>query len=246
MELFLDPDDGRGLSAQLYDQLREAIAAGRLQPGDRLPSTRAVAAGLGVARATVADAYYRLVAEGHVEGRAGGGTVVSAMPEPAAAPLPGRADRGPVPVPAAAAVRPYGVAAAAARFDFRPGSIDPALFPTAAWRRGMLRALDHLPAGYGDPAGSPALRDALASWVARSRGVRATAGEVMVTSGAGHAVDLIARVLVPPGSVVAVEDPGYPPLSELLRSHGLNVVGVPVDDQGTWSRPSRRRRAWCT
>lgn len=231
MELFLDPTDERGLTVQLYDQVREAILAGRIRPGDRLDASRRVARELGVARSTVAEAYYRLGAEGYITGRAGGGSVVS--PVPVTAPDgPRRTSAHLVPVPGVAAVRPYGVQGAPARFDFRPGSLDPALFPTADWRRSMLRALDHPAGSYGDPAGSPALREALAGWVARSRGVQASAEEVFVTSGTGHAVDLVARVLVPPGSVVAVEEPGYPPVVELLRSHGFDVVGVPVDAEG--------------
>lgn len=231
MELFIDPVDRRGLTVQLYDQLREAILEGRIRPGDRLASTRRVAAELGVARSTVAEAYYRLGAEGYIEGRAGGGSVVTPIPTTPSGP---RVDLTRlVPVPAAAAIRPYAEnAGSSAKYDFRPGSLDPALFPTADWRRSMLRSLDHPAGSYGDPAGSPVLRDALAHWVTRSRGVRATADEVFVTSGAGHAVDMIARVLVPPGSVVAVEDPGYPPVIELLRSHGLRVVGIPVDEEG--------------
>ncbi len=248
MELFLDRSDERGLTAQLYDQLREAIVAGQIRPGDRLRATRRVAAELGVARSTVAEAYYRLGAEGYITGRAGGGSVVSPVPvSPPDGPRRTRAHL--VPVPAAAAVRPYGERPVApVVYDFRPGTLDPALFPTADWRRSMLRALDHPAGSYGDPAGSPALRAALAHWVARSRGVRATADEVFVTSGAGHAVDLIARVLVPPGSVVAVEEPGYPPVVELLRSHGLEVVGVPVDAEGIVvdALPARARLVYVT
>jgi GntR family transcriptional regulator/MocR family aminotransferase len=232
MELFIDPRDERGMTVQLYDQLREAILAGRIRPGDRLDATRRVAAELGVARSTVAEAYYRLGAEGYITGRAGGGSVVS--PVPATTPDGPRRTRAHLaPVPSAAAVRPYGEPERPpAVFDFRPGTLDPRLFPIADWRRCMLRALDHPAGSYGDPAGSPALREALARWVTRSRGVRAAAEEVFVTSGAGHAVDLIARVLVPSGSVVAVEEPGYPPVVELLRNHGFEVVGVPVDDEG--------------
>nr|WP_300145195.1 PLP-dependent aminotransferase family protein [Propionicimonas sp.] len=247
MELFLDRTDERSLTAQLYDQLHEAILAGRIRPGDRLRATRRVADELGVARSTVAEAYYRLGAEGYITGRAGGGSVVSPVPVSPDGPRRTRARL--TPVPTAAAVRPYGERQGVpAAYDFRPGTLDPALFPTADWRRSMLRALDHPAGSYGDPAGSPALREALAHWVARSRGVRATADEVFVTSGAGHAVDLIARVLVPPASVVAVEEPGYPPVVELLRSHGLEVVGVPVDADGivVEALPARARLVYVT
>jgi GntR family transcriptional regulator/MocR family aminotransferase len=134
--------------------------------------------------------------------------------------------------PRAARIKPYGRPGLQARFDLRPGTLDPALFPVAEWRRCMLHALDRAPSHYGEPAGIPELRAGLANWSSRSRGVTATAEDVVVTSGAGHAVDLIARVLLDPGVVVAVEEPGYPPVVELLRAQGLNVVGVPVDNQG--------------
>jgi GntR family transcriptional regulator/MocR family aminotransferase len=230
MELFLDPDDSRSLSTQLYEQLRTAIVEGRLEPGARLTPSRTAAADLGIARATVTDAYGRLSAEGYVEGRSGGGSIVSAAP-------PRVHTR--VAVTALAAndrmttLAPYdSQPQAEARYECRPGRLDPALFPVAAWRRCVVRTLDRAPGQYGDPAGTPELRGMLANWVGRSRGVTATAEDVFVTSGAGHAVDLIARVMAEPGTTVAVEEPGYPPVVSALRSHGLRVAGVPVDDHG--------------
>jgi GntR family transcriptional regulator/MocR family aminotransferase len=100
----------------------------------------------------------------------------------------------------------------------------------------MLHALDRAPSHYGEPAGIPELRAGLTNWLSRSRGVAASADEVVITSGTGHAIDLIARVLLDPGAVVAVEEPGYPLVVELLRAQGLHVVGVPVDDQGIVGR----------
>jgi GntR family transcriptional regulator/MocR family aminotransferase len=231
MSLFIDPSDPRGRAVQVYEQLRDAIVEGRLAPGHRLAATRPAAAELGVSRSTITEAYARLVAEGYVEGRAGGGTVVSGAPQlPRRSPVPTTAL---APSARAARVTPYNAdPETRPGFDLRAGSIDPSLFPMTAWRRCLLRALDHWPGHYGDPAGEAELRAALAGWVTRSRGVRTSAAELIVTSGAGHAVDLVARVLVDPGGLVAVEEPGYPPVVELLRSHGLRVVGVPVDDHG--------------
>ncbi len=231
VELFIDPTDKRARSLQLYEQIRAAIVEDRLAAGDRLTPTRIAAADLGVSRSTVSEAYRRLVAEGYVEGHAGGGTVVSRMPPPAIRrPRKGTALR---PTARAAGIRSFGQPTGGPSIhDLRPGSVDPSLFPTTAWRRCLVRALDRPPGQYGDPLGAPELRSVLASWVNRSRGVTATGDEVVVTSGTGHGVDLVARVLVDPGAVVAVEEPGYPPVVELLRSHALQVAGVPVDGNG--------------
>ncbi|MEV6298956.1 PLP-dependent aminotransferase family protein [Actinoplanes sp. NPDC051861] len=230
MELFFDPDDDRSAIRQLYEQIRDAILDGRLTAGDRLLPTRGVAADLGLARSTITEAYGRLTAEGYVEGRAGGGSVVAerlvAYPDsemPAAL----------TPTPLAASLRAYDPAPEArARFDLRAGRVDAGLFPVAAWRRCQLAALRRAPGQYSDPAGSTALRTALAHWMAASRGVTVTPEQIVVTSGTSHAIDLVARVLLEPGDVVAVEEPGYPPVRELLRAHRLDVAGVPVDRHG--------------
>jgi GntR family transcriptional regulator/MocR family aminotransferase len=239
MELFLDPGDHRSLTVQLYDQLREAISDGRLTAGTRLQPTRAVAEDLGVARSTVTDAYERLTAEGYVEGRRGGGSIVQgtgASAGPAPGQAPDRARSALAPTAVAAAVRRYGSDPTAhARYDLTAGRVDTRLFPLVGWRRCTSRALTGLSDHYGhsgDPAGSLELRRALTQWIARSRGVAATPEQVVVTNGAGHAVDLMARVLLRPGDVAAVEEPGYPPVATLLRTFGVEVVGVPVDEHG--------------
>jgi len=108
--------------------------------------------------------------------------------------------------------------------------------------------LQAAPPGYGDPGGLPALRAALASWVARSRGVRATAEQVVVTAGAQGAFDLLARTLLGPGTTIAVENPGYPPARRAFRAAGTDVVGVPVDDDGIVVRriPARAKAVCVT
>jgi len=230
VELFLDLDDARPQKVQLYEQLRTAIVEGRLTPGDRLTPSRIVAADLRVSRATVTEAYGRLSAEGYIEGRSGGGSVVSAAPPQV---RPRHRAAALKPTRRAAGITPYALdPTEEAPFNCRPGHVDLALFPVAAWRRCVVRTLNRAPGQYGDPRGTPELRAALANWVARSRGVTATAEETVVTSGAGQAIDLVARVLADPGAAVAVEEPGYPPAVSLLRSQGLRVVGVPVDKHG--------------
>jgi GntR family transcriptional regulator / MocR family aminotransferase len=246
MELFVDPNDARPLTTQLYEQLRDAIVEGRLGPGDRLAPTRAVAADLGVSRSTVTEVYGRLVAEGYIDGRAGRGSTVASLTYPPVPPRPTPAVL--TPTARAAALHPYGHPERRATFDMRPGAVDPSLFPGREWRRAVLRALDRVTPHYDDPAGTAELRGALARWVTRSRGVTAAADEVVVTAGTGHAIDLVCRVLLNSGDVVAVEEPGYPPVTELLRSQGLTVVGVPVDHHGIVvdAIPRRARMVYVT
>jgi GntR family transcriptional regulator / MocR family aminotransferase len=232
---------GRGeLAGQIYRQLLDAILDGRLRPGERLPATRDFARGLDVSRNTVALAYERLGAEGYVTGRVGAGTYVCAEP-------PGPVRRQPRPrrAPGAEGLSPRPIwrtlplsataASTPPAYDFGVGIPDARLFPFQAWRRIIARELRPSTFGSGDysePQGHPGLRAAIARHIGVSRSVRAGADDVLVTHGAQQALDLIGRVLVEPGTVVAVEEPGYPPVRHLFASLGARVVGVPVDAEG--------------
>ncbi|MEU0558526.1 PLP-dependent aminotransferase family protein [Dactylosporangium sp. NPDC006015] len=219
---------GRGDQAtRIYRQVRDAILDGRLRAGERVPPSRELARDLAVSRNTVAVAYDRLVGDGFLEGRAGAGTFV-AMPPPASG-----SRRAPV-----GALRPSPrftfrerPSVAPARYDLRAGHPDGALFPLATWRRLLTRSLSASPV-YGEPAGLPALRAAIARSVGLSRSVRASPEDVLVTNGAQQGLDLVGRVLIEPGTVVAVEEPGYPPAREAFESLGARVVPVPVDGSG--------------
>jgi GntR family transcriptional regulator/MocR family aminotransferase len=227
MELFVDTSRPRGATRELYDQLRAAIVAGRVAHGERLPATRDLARQLGVSRHTVTTVYGRLVAEGYLVGRAGGGTYVSYEASPA-------------PVSQHAGVRPRPFAGlqiapppAPDGVDLRMGRPDPRLFPLAEWRRCVVTALQTAPPGGSPPPGGYGdLRRAFARWVARSRGVDADPANVVVTAGAQHAVDLATRALLRPGDTVAVENPGYGVVRRLFESLGLRVVPVPLDAEG--------------
>jgi GntR family transcriptional regulator/MocR family aminotransferase len=218
----------------VYRALRAAIADGRLPPGHRLPATRALATDLGLARNSVATAYERLVAEGYLEARVGAGTFVAAVrsrPSRRRAhtdPLRPRDDWTFTPLPVSGGTAPP-------RYDFRTGIPDAQLFPFDTWRRLLaaeVRLRANSPGTYAEPAGHPALRAAVARYLGVSRSVRAAADDVVVTNGTQHALDLIARVLLRPGDVVAVEEPGYPPARRLFASFGARVTGVPVDAEG--------------
>ncbi|WP_395655948.1 PLP-dependent aminotransferase family protein [Nocardioides sp.] len=233
MDLSVDLDTRGDRVGAIYRALLEAIRSGRVAVGDRLPPSRVLARDLGVARNTVATAYERLVAEGLLEARVGDGTYVGDLAAPAPAPRhPGALDPRPgwtfrpVPVSGEGPSPPY---------DFRAGIPDAELFPFDTWRRlvaAELRRGAHHPGRYASPAGHPDLRAAIARHVALSRGVAADPDDVVVTHGTQQALDLVARVLVEPGDVVAVEDPGYPFARELLASYGARVVPVPVDADG--------------
>jgi GntR family transcriptional regulator/MocR family aminotransferase len=226
---------GRGdLSARIYRQLHEAIIEGRLGPGEKLPPTRELAASLSVSRNTVAVAYERLTAEGFLVGRVGAGTFVCANPPS----RPSRPDTTDDEIPVAARWRALAADPPPARpvlYDFQVGVPDARRFPMAAWRRLVARELRDVgvrASGYVDPAGHDGLRDAIARHIGLSRSVRASADDVVVTHGAQQALDLIGRVLLEPGTCVAVEEPGYPPVRELFTSLGAAVAGVPVDGEG--------------
>ncbi|MET0553930.1 MAG: PLP-dependent aminotransferase family protein [Vicinamibacteria bacterium] len=228
---------GRGdLSVRIYRQLFDAVADGRLRPGERLPPTRELARRLAVSRNTVALAYERLAAEGIFEGRVGAGTFVSAVPTARSARrAPSGAALAPRRVWSTLPPAWRGAGPELPPFDFRAGNPDPQLFPYAAWRRLVARALrpsSFRETDYGDPAGHQGLRAAIARHVGVARGVGADAEDVIVTQGAQQALDLVGRVLVEPGTCVAVEEPGYPPARHLFRSLGARVVGVPVDGDG--------------
>lgn len=225
----------RDLCGQLYQQIRSAIMDGRMPAGQSVPSTRELARHLEVSRNTVSVAYDRLVAEGFLTSRVGVGTYVSTVVgarEPAAA-----ANGSPLrPRPVWAGLPdPPNLSTAQPEFDLRTGTPDARHFPYATWRALVadeLRPTAVHDATHIDAAGHPGLRAAIARHVGVSRAVRAGAGDVFVTSGSQQAIDVVARVLLEPGDVVAVEDPGYPPPHGAFTALGARVLGVPVDRDG--------------
>ena len=235
MDLQLTLTGRTDLTSQIYRQLRDAVLDGRLRDGERLPATRELAERLAVSRNTVAAAYDRLTAEGFLAAHVGAGTFVRAgevRPRPRRSAPAGVITPRPVWRDLAASVTSE---EATPTYDFRIGIPDGTLFPVQTWRRLLnrqLRTSELTDARYRGPAGHPRLRAAIARHLGVSRSVRAAADDVLVTRGAQQAVDLVARVLVEPGDCVAVEEPGYPPVRQLMQSFGARVVPVPVDDEG--------------
>ncbi|SEG70842.1 GntR family transcriptional regulator / MocR family aminotransferase [Actinacidiphila yanglinensis] len=210
----------RGRGRALQSALREEVRSGRLAAGVRMPSSRALAADLGVSRGVVTDAYEQLTAEGYLTGRRGSGTWVA------------RTAAG----PAVPAVSGFATDDRGGPADLRPGLPDLSLFPRAAWsaaHRRIVAQLPHRAFGYPDPRGLPELRQALAELLVRRRCVAAEPDQVMVVSGVAQAHTLLGMVLHARGErAVAVEDPGSPEHHALLAAVGLSAVPVPVGPDG--------------
>ncbi|MFC8918772.1 PLP-dependent aminotransferase family protein [Streptomyces sp. NPDC047821] len=208
----------------LQSALRDAVRSGRLAAGTRLPSSRELAADLGVSRGLVTEAYEQLTAEGYLRSGRGAGTWV------------GDAVRSATP-----AARNLAPRAGGARVDFRPGTPDLSLFPRAAWaaaHKAVLSRLPHQALGYPDPRGLPELRTALAALLTRRRGVVADPERLVVCSGVAQAMTLLGFVLRDRGlRALGVEDPGSPEPTALFASAGLRTVPLPLDAEGLAAGP---------
>ena len=230
---------------QLAEWFRRAIAEGRLRPGQRVPSTRALADELGVSRLPVLGAYEQLHAEGYLESFTGAGTcVAAAIPHEG----PATPRRRPARTPSASATpAPRRVAARVAAMApppqtwlesqgaFRMGV--PALdhFPHGVWSRLLSRHARDIGTGalvYGDAMGHLPLREAIAEYLATVRAVHADAGQILVTSGAQHGLQICAHALLDPGDRAWVEEPGYPGAHQALAAVDAVPVLVPVDADG--------------
>ena len=232
------------LHRQIYEQWRAGILGGRFSPGDRLPSTRELAAALRVSRATVATAYDQLMAEGYLDTQHGSGTFVcrdlaDTAVRTAAARATTRRPAAPVRLSAFASR----LAPITSRAPEGPRAINlstdgPSFdqFPFGVWKRLVRRHLQSLGptlfeyASHG--AGHGELRTMLAAYLGRSRAVRCGADQIVIANGSQQALDLCARVLVDPGDEVAMEDPGYLGARELFAASGARVRPVPVDGDG--------------
>ena len=227
---------------QLYEGFRDAILERRLRAGQRIPSTRALAAELGVSRLPLLNAFEQLVAEGYFRSVTGSGTFVASVSLPPSAREPSRratAIRGRRPVSRETdfllgnAAEPWLGGWGAFRVS------EPAVdrFPKEVWarlvaRNGRAGKAEPPRMNYGDPMGYRPFREAVAGYLRTARAVRCEADQIMVVSGSQQALTLIARVLLDAGSPVWVEEPGYRGARDVFRLRSARLVPVPVDEEG--------------
>ena len=220
-ELLISVDrKGReSMQAQVERQLRDAIRGGTLRPGSEVPSTRDLARDLGISRPLVMDAYAQLAAEGYLALRQGAAPRVADTAH-------GRQARD---------FPPESFATASFRYDFRPGSPDTSSFPSGRWLKALeagLKAMTPEDFGYGQRYGAWPLRQALADYLGRVRGVSADPRQILITSGFEQARATMARALARRGvTQIAVEDPGYAD-RDIWLAAGLELIPIPVDDDG--------------
>jgi GntR family transcriptional regulator/MocR family aminotransferase len=234
--MYLELDGAGERYRQLLRALKAAMRDGRLPPGTRLPSSRQLAADLGLSRNTVVAAYELLCAEGLAECRRGTGTFVRGA-RPVAAPL--RVATVPAPPVSRYAARLRGLpplrglrhgSAVAVDLQYGEPLTNPPLLE--AWRRCLSQAAPHTPPGYPPAQGLPELREQIAAHLARRRGLPCDPAHVVVVAGTQQAITLLARLLADEGDAIALEAPGYALTAHALRAHGARVHEVPVDGDG--------------
>jgi GntR family transcriptional regulator/MocR family aminotransferase len=235
--------DDEGLVAQLTSQLRGLIVAGRVGKGRALPSSRRLARDLGVSRNTVTYAFEQLAAEGYLKashGRRpvvtvdaderieGAGAVTSSVRpgRPRLSPWASKLKQTDWPMSYQALLKPL-----------RPGHGDAREFPNEIWARCLRRSATRAGRRELGPVNRTRLCEALAHYLATSRGVRATTDQIMILPSAQAALTLIAAVLIAPGDDVWVEDPGYPGAAAAFRASGARVTGTKLDEQGMQRTP---------
>jgi len=217
----LDRQSELPLKRQIYQAIRDRIMSGQLKSGEALPSTRELAKNLGVSRNTVCEAYEMLLVEGFVISRQGAptriaeGLCVEKLPD--SAPQESMAPRHPL------------------RADFRTGRPDLRHFPRFLWQQMLHKASEEMPLekyGYTGPQGLPELRDEIAAWLFRSRGLTVAPQDIFITAGATHALHLIAELLCREGRKILIEDPCHSGMRQTFINKGCPIVPVPVDSQG--------------
>jgi GntR family transcriptional regulator / MocR family aminotransferase len=244
LSVLLDRSRPESLATQMADQIREAIRCARLAPGTRLPSSRRLSEQLEISRNTAVRAYDELLLEGIIEARPASGIYVVEQPAFNSTSPPLTAESGPqppqtrMPLPLRKIRVDNSPPAVRSRllFDFFPGRPSAGLFPLKTWRRLLQANLTHGGAAgltqYGDPAGLPALRTAIANHLAASRGIVADPNRIVVVSGTQEGLNIAARLFLARGCLGVVEDPCYRGAVSAFEATGAEIVSVAVDHDG--------------
>lgn len=221
---------GVAIDRQLAQRLRHALSSGTIPSGARLPPSRDLAIQLGIGRNSVVAAYAHGVAEGWLEGRGRLGTFVAESAGPRARKWSSSARSAPALTLRLVAPTPVVVPPHA---DWRLGQAGTVALPLRVWRSACKEAGRHLlPSGYGDPRGDPALRQGIARWLMTTRGIDVSPRQVIVTQGASNAIEQLAKLLLRPGDLCAVENPGYARAARIFAANGASMLAVPVDADG--------------
>jgi GntR family transcriptional regulator/MocR family aminotransferase len=249
----LDRSRKTPLGRQVYEQWREGILSGRFRPGERVPSTRELAASLQISRGTVFEAWEQLIAEGYLEATPGSGTFVCReLPDRLLmAREPARTSaRSDVPVK----LSRYGAALTEdwrrnqredAVIRFSAGIPDQDHFPFPLWRRLMVRHLRKPDSSFFNyverSAGDQRLRSEIAAYVTRLRAVRCSPEQIIIVSGSQQALDLCTRLLIEPGNEVGFENPGYQGARRVFAAHGARLLPLSIDQSGVVVRDLPRK-----
>lgn len=237
-----------GLRERLCATLRQAIASGHLRFGQKVPSSRQLASDLSLSRVTVEAAYAQLESEGYLRRESGRGTFVAIMmpvsqsPAPAAN-LPRFSVRGNAILASGGCQDPPFPQA------FAAGSPELRAFPHQIWRRihaSLQRELGSQLMGYGDPQGYLPLRQAVADYLALSRGLRCQPQQVIILTSSQQALQLLAMLLLDAGDEVWLETPGYRGARNAFLAAGARLHGVPLDEQGAVIQPGAARLLYLT
>lgn len=233
----LENSDTQTLQQQLFQRIKQAILAGKLAAGTRLPATRQLAMDLGVSRNTVIAVWAQLQAEGFLISDRQGSRISSMAQLP-------QGNEPHASSEIALSPRIAGLRSShrtlSQEMALRPGVPALAHFPLAQWRRALNRVMLHQPQqllGYGDPLGERTLREALAQHLALARGVRCSPEQIVITEGAQQALTLCVALLSSPGDIGWVEEPGYRGAKAAMRLGGMRIEAVPVDAQGLAAKP---------
>jgi GntR family transcriptional regulator / MocR family aminotransferase len=239
----IDRTSSMPLHRQIYDGFRSAILEGRLRPGQRIPSTRVLAAEIRVSRFPVLNAYAQLLAEGYLESRVGAGTVVSSsLPEQLTSSRPASTKA----IPAKHGPRPVATRSSALPLKenfpwmvhlgaFRVGQVAFDQFPHQIWSSLIARrcrGMNAHSAHYGTPTGNESLRRVIANYLKIARSVRCEPEQVLVVNGSQQALEITARVLLDPGTRVWIEEPCYRLAQDVFKLNGCELVPVPVNEEG--------------